>query len=292
MSNIATTAQYQEVFNIASMTSEERATIEIYLGYATALIQKYCDRIFGLATYSEWVKQPYSSDKQYIYTTQYPINKVYLVGTAEVCAKVKDNNVSSIMGSFAYDSNVFSKFTTKNDGSDDIVEILASDKKIISALKAELENDSNVSCEVEVGFESYPTAYVKPFGAQNITGDYEAVLEVVKNSGLTATVDIVDENCLLLNEVVDKVFVKYSAGYSASDMPKELVFVCCQVANDLISFATSGSLDENSGISSNMIKSEQISDYSYTKFDDATRDQIITKYTELLDRWTKKTFIS
>lgn len=305
MSNIASVYEYLNVFNQTTATTAEKTSIETFLTYSTALIEKYCDRLFTKTTYSEWINQPYPSEKNFIYTNQYPINKIYFIGVPVQCATIEDSNVASIIGTLSYDSNVFSRFTTKDDGNDETIEILASGYKTLATLKTQFETDANVICDVNTEYINYPTSYIKPFDSQDITGGYQAQLEVVKSSGLVAKVDIVDENCIKLNEGVDDIFVKYSAGYTATvdnadhtaivtqgTMPKELVYVCSQVANDMISFAVSGSISDNAGISSNLISAEHIADYSYQKFPDATRDQIITKYTELLDRWTKKTFIS
>lgn len=290
--SIASVTDYSTIFNITP-TVAEQAVIQSNLDYATALLNKYCDRVLESATYSEWIKQPYTSDKQYVYTDQYPITKVLVAGVPEVCAKIQNSNDSATIASCSYDSNVFSLFWIDDTGNDNTIEILASSNKVFSALKTSIETNSGWYCNVDTNFTTAPVAFIKSFDiAQVKDNEYDLEIASITNNKLVGKVEIVDENCLKFNEAIDNVFVKYIGGFTSATMPKDLIWVTCQVASDLASFATGGIIDSNSGISNNMIVSESIADYSYQKDKDAfNRDTIISKYETILSRYAKRTFI-
>jgi len=286
---IATVTNYSTIFNITPTVSEQ-AVISSNLDYSTALINNYCHRNIEQATYTEWIDNSYTSDKEYVYTQEYPINKIYYIGIPSTCAKIQNTNVSATISSISYDSNVFSLYWMDILGNDNQVELLASNNKILSTLKTNIEANSGWYCNVESDYVSFPVSFLSKLDIAQVQ-DNEVDIKIADNNDISGQVDIVDEDCIRLNQGFDRIFVKYLAGYTAATMPKELIYVCCQIASDLQSFASGGSIDENSGVVSNLIQSEHISDYSYSKFSNATREEIVVKYDPILSKYTKKSFI-
>lgn len=287
--SIASLTDYSTIFSVTPTVAEE-VIITSDLTYATALINSYCDRIFEQATYSEWIHQNYSNDKEIVYVINYPVTKIYYVGIPANCAKIQNTNTSSVISNISYDSNVFTLSWMDNIGNDNTVELLASNNKILSILKTNIEANSGWHCNVESNYVSYPVAFIKSFGTAQVQND-EYDLQIANNEEISGSVDIINENCIKFNSVVNDIFVKYQSGYTTLTMPNDLVWVCCHIANDLWSFANAGAIEANSGQTSVGMKSESIGDYSYTRFDDNTRDQIVSKYSNILNKYVRKNLV-
>jgi hypothetical protein len=112
---------------------------------------------------------------------------------------------------------------------------------------------------------------------------------------------------------ISDMLIKYDAGYTvatdnaghtalvtAGNVPGDLLTVVCYVANDLQTLASGSESSTTGGIPSNLLKSETIGDFSYTRFDAGSTSSfkstsvvnaVVNKYADLLDRYTKKNFI-
>jgi hypothetical protein len=296
---IVTLYQYSQVMglDLSSITQAQKDNITNMLIYSTSLVQTYCDRIFAKQTYSEWYKQTYSNDRNFIYTEQYPINRIYTVGIPEYVGELVSNTAVQMtsFSLFPDSSNVASITYFDNNGDNQEITIPLSTSKTLSALKTNIDASNVYTTTIDAKYVNYPSSQIFPqeFG-------YEPDLYLPLPTDLKA-VKIV-ENMIELNSAVDNCFIKYNAGYevavdnntntglvSVGNMPSDLVSVVCYISNDLLSYVNSKT---ESGINSNLIKSETILDYSYTKFDDSSINDTVERYSNLLTKYMKKSFVN
>ena len=301
MSSIVTVKEYSDVLN-KTLTVTEIPVVENYLVYATELVEKYCDRDFAKSTHEEWYNQRYSNNRNIVWLESYPINKIYSIGIPQSIGTIQNSNVSAVISSVSYDSNVFSLNHTDIYGDDITIELLKTANKTLTTLKTNIEANNGWSMVVDTPYVNYPTKLLQPIDLVQTKNAKQVYMGV--DNDTVAVVKIFNECGLELNQDVENVYVKYQSGYDVSvdnvdhtaiatqgNVPRDLIYAISYIVNDMLSYANGGILMENNGISSNMIKSETIGDYSYTKFDKYSVDEIILKYHPLIDRYQKKSFI-
>jgi hypothetical protein len=298
---IASVVEYSNVFNITP-TDAEKVIIDKYLEYSTGIINQYCDRKLAKDTYSEWYNNIYSNGQNLAYTEQYPIVKVLKIGIPEKVAQIECSNANVVSSTISFDSNVFSLNTTDDVGDDITVELLVSDNKTLNSLKTNIEANNGWTFDVNSDYINYQTALIKPIDIAQTNEKQDIELAIGNN--IVGKVDILDECSIKINQNIDTLFIKYIAGYTPTvddanatsiltqgNVPKDLVTVTCHVANDLMSYARGESSSNQVGVSTNVIQAESIGDYSYSKFSKFTIMEVISNYSELLDRYCKKSFV-
>ena len=295
---LATISQFASVMSITPTTAQ-KTSIGTALDQATGLIEGFTDRIFGQATYSKWYStENYPAEPTIIWVDQYPITKISMVGVPSPVAQITNNNAAATISSVGYDANVVSLAWFATDGTENEVNIPVSTNKTLTTLKSAIEANVGWQLNIDTQYVNYPSVLIQPFQASQTTGA-SVQINLPVNNGLTGK--IYDESGIQLNGTSSEIYAKYVSGYQLSvdnadntallvvgNVPKELVFVCIQLANDIMAFAKA-SLN-SSGVSPNQIQSETLGDYSYSKFDTAKLEQLVQKYQTILDKFTKKFF--
>lgn len=294
---IATVQEYAAMLS-KTLSTAEQASATTMLAQATDIIERYCDRVFASATYSEWVDQSLIWDsKNVVFVRNYPITKVYYIGTPSVVGSITYAG-SGTQSSASWDGTSLTLFRVDpSTGLDVITEITS--PKVMSALKTAVDA-AGWSMTIDAAYASYPVSQLAQFVATQTGGGNKVNLMLPIATGITATIDK-DENSnfLITNTCSDSVFVKYVAGYTS--YPSDLKLVCIHLANDLLSYGkmTDTTLTGN-GVSNSMLQSESINDYSYTKRSGTTSvngsvsntvasvENIVLKYSDILSRYVRK----
>lgn len=292
---LATVSQFASTLNVTP-TDDQKIIISSALEQSTSLIEGYCDRIFGQATYSQWYSIDYIPEEPtIIWTEQYPITKIAMVGIPQNVASLQNSNVSATMSSAGYDSNVVSLMWFDTLGDENEVDLQTSTHKTLTTLKHAIETNTGWSLNFDTKYANYPSKMIQPFQASITESAIDISLPVPTNS----TAKIYDEMGVQLNSTAKDIYIKYTAGYvlpvdatgNASlavvgTVTGELCFVCCQIANDIMAFGKSATSD--TGVNSNQIVSETLGDYSYSKLPTAVVEQIVNKYQPILDKYSHK----
>lgn len=300
---IATVLQYSNLLNITS-TVAEQTRLEKILPIATELAEKWCYRILSQANYSEWYRQDYATEIDTVYTKQYPINQLKMIGLPGQVMTIEntDDTISlPVLSVFPTSTIAVSLGWWDALGAEQSVDLLLATYPILSQLVTAIELNTGWTVSMDSKYDNYPTSLLQPLSLVQVGTNKIEVMAAIDN-GLVA--DIIGENEITLSANVDKVFIKYSAGYTVSvdnaghtafasvgNVPDDLITAICYIANDLMSYATGIAVHDQAGVSNNMIKSESIGDYSYTKFEKSTLDEIVEKYRHLLERYQKKSFV-
>jgi hypothetical protein len=283
ITSLVSVFQYSEVTK-QTLTTEQKTTIEGYLGFATDIVNSYCNRILTVNNYNEWIE---NKDGISLWTSQYPINRVYFVGIPQIAGNIKNTNVSAVTSSMSYDSNVFSLSHYDTNGDLNDSEILQSNVKTLSTLETLLEVDNAWSVNINSDYINYSTKFVKPFDCNDAQEQFD--IEIADSKSIKSK--IVDKQGLELNCATTDVYVEYNAGYTPAtdnldhtalatqgNVPSDLVWVICNIISDLY-------VNDM-----NMVREESINDVDQSKFDTQYNDNIVEKYKVILDKYRKLEF--
>jgi len=272
---IITLATYKSLTNTTVTTDD--AYLNALIPSVCDLVETYCDRHFDLNTYSFWTTISNS-----IKTDEYPITKLIMAGQQQKVAVLSWPTTSDYAVEIRSDRVVVTN--TKNYGfnSDSY---LFSDNTTLAALKISIEDDWDITVAIESGYTDFNTALLKTgtdktwYGAIRYSANYRIQDNTIRFMQLE---DALEAQFGFDSFIPNCFYVCYQAGYAYSDMPKGLQLVVSNIVKDILNLSKMGG--------KGMMKSESITNYSYTNWNPSEYDikNIINNYADGLDPWRKK----
>jgi len=241
------------------------------------LVEKYCDRHFDLANYRIW--QNYYNP---IIVPEYPINKILMIGAPQNVANLswattddfaveirEDSIIITDTGDFALTSQtfLFSNYTT------------------LLALKTKIEDDWDIAVTIVSGYDSLNPLLLKTgtgqawYGAIRCTVDFRILDDSQRCLELYGAWF---SYCCMAPNLDNNLFVMWSAGYTAATMPYGLKLTTAYILRDWLNFKKMGS--------KGLLKSESVTNYSYTNFspNEFNVHDLLQNYYGDLEPWVKK----
>ena len=250
--------------------TDNDALITILLDSATTEIQNYCDRIFAQDTYVDWVNV--GCNRNYI-PNQYPVNKVLLFGAPDTALTITNGGTTVASSYTLYiDDDALLTITDSNltettfDLTDALYDTLT---ELGAAITVAL---SDLTCVIATDV-SQKSSLLKPQSYGSEAG------EVVKVIGVNPSTNqaVVEDNVIYFSGVcrydsltyADFV-VAYKAGYAT--IPTDLQLICANITED--------ALNVQLGETNSDVKSESVTNYSYTLADTVNMKAIVVGYTQ------------
>jgi hypothetical protein len=271
MNTIVTPYEYITYFGLSSYNINQ---IESLLNYTTDMIETYCDRNFEKTDYTEW----YDGVENNIQLENYPINRLYFVKPSKTIATFTTTNTAIEQYIEKDYDNVY--ITLDNTSST----YPLSTYTTIGSLSTELA-PSGINIVLSDITATYPTTYIKDF-TDNLDNSYMIGADI---DNIRASIDKHLQRFIKLENASTEVLVKYNAGYTFSqdtsghdalsvtgNVPNDLKNVCFNLAHD-INLATNVSYNA-AGTPTTLFKSENIGDYSYSRFDNTNVEYTLSKY--------------
>ena len=254
MSNLITYAAYKTYNNITDDTNQTLA--ESLITVASNQIELYCDRIFAEDTYIEEVKRLGCS--HYVTPRQYPVNKILLTAEQSDAFTVKNN------GTISYTLSIKDSVLTITTEAltETTYDLTNASYDTLTELKAVIEA---AFTDLSITIDSDVIQYSRFLLDQYQTIESSATVTIY---GAKATdIDIKVENNQF--NVGSDCIVVYKAGYST--IPVDLQYVVARIVYDTVNVALAESGSSN-------LKSESITNYSYTLADNINLQTIISGY--------------
>lgn len=319
MGTLSSVYEYQQHLGV-TLTSAQQTQIEGLLVYATQAIQNVCKHNLENQSYLQWYKTDIGVDSEYNNSTWGYNTDYYITGNRPQFSEVYGANVivlnqwpitsisvlkANEIGYITADSNsiTVANLTTSATGMllnwYDTTGTLHSNttsytlSKTISAVKSSVEANSGWSFNIYSGYENIPSSNIKQ--CYTSLDKNNSPVQAAVPYALQFTIE--NDRKLIFNDYVDNALLSYSAGYTypidnaghtalvtAGNVPQELKLACIYVASDLLSFINGSGLGDG-GVALNLVKSENLGDYSYQKFDNSTLSEIAIKYQSLYDTY-------
>jgi len=273
--SLITTAEFKALMNISGSTYD--ALLASLIPAVQSQIEAALDRKFDTATYQRWFD---SSSTNTVVLPQWPLQKLLFIGQA---VRVADLTWAS--GDYG-------------------VEVLSDRISVV-----------NVLTPTDFTFAAYPTLVVMMVKIENATAVRVAIVSGYTTSrcqllqtgmGTTwysaarsnARLRLVDgsdrvlelvqslENTFLMEDLsCYDLMIAWTAGYATADVPAGLKLVTANILADCVAQVANGTIvDPN-------LKSETISNYSYTRFDADMVGRAVAKFRADLDPWRKTTVV-
>jgi len=272
------------IINLSTYKSLTNTTVATDDAYLTAIIpnvcdivETYCDRHFDANNYQFWTTITDS-----IITDEYPIIKLIMAGQQQKVAVLSWPTTSDYSVEICSDKVVVTD--TKSYG-------LATDyytfatNTTLAALKISIEDDWDITVAIETGYTDFNTALLKTgtqqtwYGAVRYNANYRIQDNTIRFMKLE---DAIEAQFGFDSFIPNCFFVYYRAGYEYADMPKGLQLVVANIVKDILYLSKMGG--------KGMLKSETITNYSYTNWNPSEYDikNVINNYADGLDPWRKK----
>jgi len=299
----------------ASTVSMDKTLVDTLLFQATNLINDICKRQLKSTNYSQDIRsdisysdfftniEGYNTDfyvqgnrpqfnesygPNIIVLNQYPITSFNACKNRSIGNVGIDTNVISVAYLTISDVSVDLKWYD-NTGLVHNVSILMATYLTIGAIATQVQLNSGWTFNISSQYVNLPSSYL-----------YQNTISVVGfNNNINAAVPLAlqykieNDRKIIFNDTMDDVLLQYTAGYTypidnsdntavvtQGNVPQALKLVCQYIASDIFNFIAG--TNDPTGHSANMLKSENIKDYGYTKFDGCTIDRIAEKYRQLL----------
>lgn len=270
---ILTLADFKAMMGVT--TSADDALYNSLLPAAQGAVEAYCDRKFDSENYQEWFT-PASRVRLY----QYPITAVRGVGTLLDVAVLTYSSGTSYTASCSQTSITITNYEDLSS-----TEFLWATYADIDALHTAVETAlTDVTFAVTAGYEDYSPTRIRPGMGNTIrmAVEYDADLEaqIDPDTSTYMTVDTIPSPSGSF-PFLETMWVAYKAGYAYADMPQGLQMALAGIVRELcvvIKLSGAGAL-----------KTESITNYDYTLFDNKTINNIIVQsYANALEDFRRK----
>lgn len=276
---LLTLQEYKDLTGNVTPTSFDSLIENTFIPQAQSSIEQYLDRLFDPQTYYEW--HPFSHQ---IVLEQFPVNKVKFIGTIRRVA------VFSSTEAQAYNFEI----TSLNQTTEQLVDLTITDANLASTSFsfATFSNMDTLKTAVEAAFPDITLTPDKGFTDLNFqlfrTGTGEEMFGAERADVITR---IEDNRTILFSHTFDfwfntggighnsPIYIVYEGGYETADVPKDLKNITAQIIKEEI-----GTIEKKI---SGLMKSEKITNYSYTLADVDSINQTILKYQNQLDKYRR-----
>jgi hypothetical protein len=268
-----------EVKSYTSLGDGDNAIITTLIPAVQSSIENYCDRLFDAQDYSIWTY--YSNE---IMLENYPINYVKFIGYVNEVAVFTDTT----------DNNQYTYEVTASRELGTLVSLAITDNALttttfafatytnLTLLKAAVELAiPAITMTITSGFETMSYKLLKQGTGRYLYGAERS----------NATTMITDNRTLVIMQSLDflfnsdlymttPIYIVYNAGYATADVPAALKQITSNIIKDCTSVV-------NSKLST-LMKSESLTNYSYTLSDSSTINEVVSNYSVELDFYRKK----
>ena len=282
---IVTASEVRSLANIPTVITD--AQINALIPSVQDAIEVFCDRRFIEWTWNSWF--PYD---RALLLPQYPVQEIMFLGTPVNCVQVIDNanrysfDIKQANGA---NLNVIPKLSVIDCFTFVVTDFLFSTytnvHDLVTAVAAAFPAlNLTISTSPTYDFNSMNTLSLRAGTGLNWYGAVrQNVLYRIDDE--TSRMLIIPQNVVVQFNSLDYWFevsinVVWKAGYTQALVPGTLKFVAAQVINDIINISKTGS--------GGILKSETITNYSYTMFDHANLGILINeKYAIMLNPYKK-----
>lgn len=272
---LTTLRRYKEYAKITTSDDDDRLTALIER--TSDEIERFCDRIFGTATYRQWLA---GNDSCYLRLPQSPVQSIGMVSVStSTVARLAYSGAAQI-ATASCDGTTLACFTVAA-GVPATTNLTLESYPTITLLIAALP--SGFSGTVQSGMGSEPSRFIKPFFAEQLhdgqTFDIETPEDSVRVEMSWNEPDTIAGHAVF-HSGVNTVFVMYTAGYdlpseeAPGNLPPALIQAVHEIMRDVHSSA---------GADGTM-QSETLGDYSYTRNsgEESTLRKIVQSYSDKL----------
>lgn len=247
--------QYKALTGVTDDTNQAIATSMIDV--ASAQIEQYCDRIFTAADYVEWI------DGESCYfgnfsPRQYPINLIKLVGKEKTAIQLTSNAASQV-----YTIDISNNTLNITDESlvTETYDLTNASYDTLSELETAIESDF---ADIEVAVDTSVVQLSKLLKPSTYVLNLNETIDITGCERINAKVEVKYN----LVYGMDSGLIVYNAGFTT--IPIELQTVCANMVYDAVDVQT-GTVNSN-------LKSESVTNYSYTIADNVDYNNIISGY--------------
>ena len=268
-----------EVKSYTSLGDGDDAIITTLIPAVSSSIENYCDRLFDAQDYSVWTC--YSNE---IMLENYPINYVKFIGYVNEVAVFTDTT----------DNNQYTYEVTASRELGTLVSLAITDNALttttfafatytnLTLLKAAVELAiPAITMTITSGFETMSYKLLKQGTGRYLYGAERS----------NATTMITDNRTLVIMQSLDflfnsdlymttPIYIVYNAGYATADVPAALKQITSNIIKDCVKVVSSKL--------TGLMKSESLTNYSYTLSDSSTINEVVSNYSMELDFYRKK----
>ena len=277
---ILTTAEYQS-YTGATLTGDQTTYVNALIPVVQNEIETYLDRLLNAQDWKEW----HCMDSC-VLVDQYPVNSVKYIGSLRNVATFDDLTYTYEVTETELNI-VDSALNTTTITFGGAIAVLTDIKTAVElAFPA-------ITMTIVAGFENMSYKLLKAASGRYVYG----AERVDCSTQITdhRTMSFVWDTAMLCYDVMDLLvpnylYIVYNAGYATADMPPILKMIAVNCIKDILTRQGMGS----AGVVSGIYKSESITNYSYTLFDNAGTNtsniaSIVQKYYGDLEPFRKKT---
>lgn len=269
MTTLCSLAEYK-VYTSTTDNSQD-ALITSLLDISTTQIQNYCDRIFLEDTYIEWLSLENCSNM--VYPRQYPINKILYLGYPDTALTIINTS-----GTESYMIDISNNILTvsTNDLTEEEFDFTDTDFDTLTELAASIES---AFADLTITVNSLVNQNSKFLKSASYSLEEGGEIEVIGAHSSSSKAEI-DSNLVFLSGYDSDNIVAYKAGYAV--IPEDLKNICAQVTQDALNVAI--------GAQNSNIKSESITNYSYSLADKIDFKSIVNGYSDALAAYKRINF--
>lgn len=262
------------------------------INLATTILENHCNRNFERKDYIDYIN---GSGDNSIILKNYPIVKV-----SDISPDIY-HGIQLTVGSAVYSCNYSSTSTaiTFNvidfDGTEVESELLYATYPRMSELVVAINLLDNLTATLTSQYDNEPSRKIKPDNGLIISGQTDWISFYKSDLQLKWLLDPQTDNVIKVDRGLsfgyENVYVKYSAGYIypsdsplvSGNVPLDLTNICNKLVYTLL-------VENDEGIKSGIFKSENLGDYSYTRFDhnNSVVNQLLLDENQILSKYIYK----
>lgn len=262
---LITLSEYHTLTNTTNSASDTYITEMIDV--VSDKIEKYCDRTFTATNYKEEVS--INGCRPTYQTEQYPVNRVIVIGQPNTAIEYTNNSASNVYSITTTPTTMYINDEALNETSYDLVTTYST----LSGLETQVESDTNLLLTVKSN-----VSQVSKFLKEGTFVVEESGSATQDGMDIGGTVTIINDNTLEFG-CGGSYIIYYNAGYST--IPEPLQQVVAQMTE------TAVALSADSNALGKDIKSESITNYSYTLQDSVDYNDLIKQYQSVLDQYKR-----
>jgi len=273
---LITTAEFKALMNISGTTYD--TLLASLIPAVQSEIESVLDRKFDSQNFSQWFSWVAGAGQ--IVLPQWPLQKLLLIGQA-----VKMATLTWASGDYGIEV-LSDKISVVNVLTPTDFTFAA--HPTLDVMKVAIENSTAVRVAIESGYTTTRCELLQTgsgttwYGAKRLDARLRLLDRSDRVLGLIESLDTV----FLLDDIQGyDLMIAWTAGYATADVPAGLKLVTANILADCVAQVANGTIvDPN-------LKSETISNYSYTRFDADMVGRAVAKFRADLDPWRKTTVV-
>lgn len=256
---LITLNEYHTYTNSTNSTSD--TLVVTLIESVSDQIENYCDRVFAAADYSEWVS--IRSCHPSYRPRQYPVNRVKMVGQANTALELTNNSATS-----SYTITVTSEnmYINDEDLAENSYDLTNASYDTLGELETAVEADTDILITVKDDVSQL--SKLLDDKTQTLDESGSLTWDGVEVGGSVR----VDNNTFWFG-CGGRYYIRYNAGYST--IPTDLQNATAQMVKDALAVGED-TVNKN-------LKSESITNYSYTLMDNVDYNNLIEAHKGVLN---------